>query len=139
MKKVSFVVALLFSFAVFFNPSYAAVVAPSGNAALKAGVPDSGTLKSALAEFKSLSRKERKERIIEAKKEMKAFKANKKNGSDPSTNTLLMVLLSILLPPLAVYLHEGDTNNKFWIDVVLTLLFIIPGIIYALIVVLGEG
>ena|SRR5882762_9566513 len=138
MKKTSFVVALLFSFAIFFNPSYAAVVAPSGNAAPKVGVPDSAALKSALAEFRSLSRKERKERIIEAKKEMKAFKANKKNGSEPSTNTLLLVILAILLPPLAVYLHEGEINNRFWIDCILTLLFFIPGIIYALIVILGD-
>src|SRR5436190_18538202 len=122
MKKTTLVVTLLFSFAVFFNPSYAVVVAPSGNPGPKVAVPDSATLKSALAEFKSLSHKERKERILEAKKEMKAFKANKKNGSEPSTNTLLMVILAILLPPLAVYLHEGEINTKFWIDLILTLL-----------------
>ena len=138
MKKTILVVALLFSCAVLISPSFAAVVAPSANPGPKVAVPDSATLKSALAEFKSLSHKERKERILEAKKEMKTFKANKKNGSEPSTNTLLMVILAILLPPLAVYLHEGEINTKFWIDLILTLLFFIPGVIYALIVVLGN-
>ncbi|MFZ5978274.1 MAG: YqaE/Pmp3 family membrane protein [Bacteroidota bacterium] len=48
-----------------------------------------------------------------------------------------MVILAILLPPLAVYLHEDAINTKFWIDLILTLLFFLPGIIYALIVILG--
>ena len=76
--------------------------------------------------------------IKESKKELKAYKAEKKAGKEPSTNTLLLVILAILLPPLAVYLHEGEINSKFWISLILTLLFIIPGIIYALIVVLGK-
>ncbi|MBK7885425.1 MAG: YqaE/Pmp3 family membrane protein [Chitinophagaceae bacterium] len=50
----------------------------------------------------------------------------------------LLVILAILLPPLAVYLHQGEINTKFWISLLLTLLFWLPGIIYALIVVLGA-
>ncbi|NOT93380.1 MAG: YqaE/Pmp3 family membrane protein [Ferruginibacter sp.] len=69
---------------------------------------------------------------------MKAFKASKKNGGEPSTNTLLLVILAIILPPLAVYLHQGEINKKFWIDLILTLLFFLPGIIYALYVILSE-
>jgi len=42
------------------------------------------------------------------------------------------------LPPLAVYLHEGVINSKFWISLLLTLLFWLPGVIYALIVILGD-
>jgi uncharacterized membrane protein YqaE (UPF0057 family) len=37
-----------------------------------------------------------------------------------------------------VYLHQGEINNKFWISLLLTLLFFLPGVIYALIVILGE-
>ena len=92
----------------------------------------------ALKEFKSLSRHDRKERIKAAKEELKRFKQEKKAGNEPSTNTLLLVILAILLPPLAVYLHEGAINGKFWLSLVLTLLFWIPGVIYALIVVLGK-
>ncbi|MBL7730786.1 MAG: YqaE/Pmp3 family membrane protein [Chitinophagaceae bacterium] len=91
-----------------------------------------------MTEFKSLSRHERKSRIKEAKKEIKAFKAARKAGKEASTNTLLLVILAILLPPLAVYLHEGEINNRFWISLLLTLLFWLPGIIYALIIILGD-
>lgn len=94
-------------------------------------------IKAAVEGFKSLSKKDRKEKLKDVKKDIKAFKAAKKAGNAPSTNTLLLVILAILLPPLAVYLHEGEINKKFWIDLILTLLFFIPGVIYALIVVLG--
>ena len=94
---------------------------------------------NAMKEFKSLPKQERKARISDAKNELKEYKKNKREGKDdPSTNTLLLVILAILLPPLAVYLHEGEINSKFWIDLLLTLLFYLPGMIYALIVVLSK-
>ncbi len=97
------------------------------------------TMQAAMKEFKSLSRKERKQRISDAKKVLKQYKKDKKEGKaeEASTNTILLVILAIILPPLAVYLHEGEINSKFWIDLVLTLLFWIPGLIYALIVILS--
>ena len=100
--------------------------------------PDPAVVRGAVAELKSLSKKDKKIRIREAKKELKAFKAEKKAGKEPSTNTLLLVILAILLPPLAVYLHEGVINNRFWISLLLTLLFWLPGVIYALIIILGN-
>jgi len=99
--------------------------------------PDPGAVKAAVAEFKNLSKKERKMRVKAAKAELKKAKSNM--NADPSTNTLLLVILAILLPPLAVYLHQGEINSKFWISLLLTLLFWIPGVIYALIVILGEA
>lgn len=51
--------------------------------------------------------------------------------------TLLMVLLAIFLPPLAVGLKVGFTKH-FWINLVLCLLFWVPGQIHALIVVLTD-
>lgn len=91
----------------------------------------------ALREFKSLSRVDRKMRITEAKKAMKEYKAMKASGGEVSTNTLLLVILAILLPPLAVGLHENALNGKFWLSLLLTLLFFLPGVIYALFVVLS--
>ena len=93
----------------------------------------------ALKEFNSISKSEKKERIKEVKSQLKEYKKAKKAGKEPSTNTLLLVILAILLPPLAVYLHQGEINNKFWIALILTLLFFLPGIIYALVVILGKG
>ena len=51
-------------------------------------------------------------------------------------NTLLKVILSILLPPLAVFMDRG-VGVQFFLNIVLTLLgFWVVGIIHALIVVL---
>jgi uncharacterized membrane protein YqaE (UPF0057 family) len=121
------------------TPAQSAVVVPVTEIVPKSGEPDPNTVKTALEEFNSLSRKERKARLKDAKKEYKAYKKEKRNGNEPSTNTLLLVILAILLPPLAVYLHQGEINSKFWISLLLTLLFWLPGVIYALIVILGNG
>jgi uncharacterized membrane protein YqaE (UPF0057 family) len=107
--------------------------------AITSAVPAMEAVSDAMKEFKNLTKQERKERIKEVKKEIKQFKADKKNNAAPSTNTLLLVILALLLPPLAVYLHQGEINGKFWLSLILTLLFFIPGVIYALIVVLGNG
>lgn len=117
-----------------FNTTSAAFVIP---ASATTENPDPAKVKAAMAAFNNLSKSDRKEKIKELKKELKVFKAAKKAGNAPSTNTLLLVILAILLPPLAVYLHQGEINKKFWISLVLTLLFFVPGVIYALIVVLG--
>ena len=134
-KTVLFTLALLILTTSVTNFSYAALSFPSSSMPID---PDPSTVKSALGEFKSLSKKERKSRIRDARKEVKAFKKAKRAGDDASTNTLLLVILAILLPPLAVYLHQGEINSKFWISLLLTLLFWLPGVIYALIVILGN-
>ncbi|MAR89517.1 MAG: YqaE/Pmp3 family membrane protein [Pseudomonadales bacterium] len=43
---------------------------------------------------------------------------------------LIRVLLSILLPPLGVFLQVG-IGAQFWINIILTILGYIPGIIHA--------
>jgi len=98
-------------------------------------VINDAVVQDAMLQFKSLSRVDKKEKYAEVKKLMKEHKAQKANA-EPSTNTILLAILAILLPPLAVYLHEGELNTKFWLSVLLTLLFWLPGVIYALIVVL---
>lgn len=55
--------------------------------------------------------------------------------SDLQTNTLLMVIIAILLPPLAVFLKRG-MGGSFIINIILWLLFYLPGLIHALYVVL---
>lgn len=108
---------------------------PANNPTTEAPAP---SVKEVVNSFKNLSRKEKKERIKDVKKELKEYKKLKKSGAEASTNTVLLVILAILLPPLAVYLHQGEINSKFWISLLLTLLFFVPGVIYALLVVLGE-
>ncbi|RYD53635.1 MAG: YqaE/Pmp3 family membrane protein [Sphingobacteriales bacterium] len=58
---------------------------------------------------------------------------------DASSNTVLLVILAILLPPVAVLVHQGTLNSKFWISLLLWLLFYIPGLIYALLVIFGKA
>lgn len=43
---------------------------------------------------------------------------------------LLRILLAVLLPPLGVFLQVG-IGKHFWINIVLTLLGYLPGIIHA--------
>jgi uncharacterized membrane protein YqaE (UPF0057 family) len=96
---------------------------------------DDAVVTDAMSQFKSLSRVDRKAKLKEVKSLMKEHKANKASAT-PSNDKVLLAILAILLPPLAVYLHEGTTNSTFWISVLLTLLFWIPGVIFALITVL---
>ncbi|MBU0486718.1 MAG: YqaE/Pmp3 family membrane protein [Bacteroidetes bacterium] len=50
---------------------------------------------------------------------------------------LLLLILAIFIPPLAVYLAV-DICDAFWINIILTLLFLLPGIIHAIYVILNE-
>tara|TARA_R110002110_G_scaffold362241_1_gene572045 strand:- start:127844 stop:128002 length:159 start_codon:yes stop_codon:yes gene_type:complete len=43
---------------------------------------------------------------------------------------ILRIILSVLLPPLGVFLQVG-IGPQFWINILLTLLGYIPGIIHA--------
>lgn len=48
---------------------------------------------------------------------------------------VLRILLAILIPPLGVFLQVG-IGIQFWINVLLTLLGYVPGIIHAIYVIL---
>jgi uncharacterized membrane protein YqaE (UPF0057 family) len=47
------------------------------------------------------------------------------------------IIAALLLPPLAVFLDEGVTPN-FWIDVALTCLGFVPGVAFALFVLIRK-
>lgn len=50
-------------------------------------------------------------------------------------NNVLLIIITILLPPLGVFLQVG-LSSTFWINLVLTLLGYIPGVIHGLYVTL---
>ncbi len=50
---------------------------------------------------------------------------------------LLKILLAILLPPVGVFMEVG-LGLHFWLNIVLTILGFIPGIIHALWVILKR-
>ncbi len=50
---------------------------------------------------------------------------------------ILRIIVAILLPPLGVFLQEG-LGKHFWINVLLTLLGYIPGIVHALYIIIKR-
>jgi uncharacterized membrane protein YqaE (UPF0057 family) len=136
-----------------FTPGYAAVL-PSSDVTVPISEPDPKPdpekIRAAIKEFNALPKKERKAKLKQAKQAIKEYKKQKRKGMDPDTDTLLLVILAILIPPLAVYLHQGEANTKFWITTLLWVLGIILGfifswllilaaIIYALLIILGNA
>lgn len=51
---------------------------------------------------------------------------------------ILRIVLAILLPPLAVFLTVG-VGMHFWINILLTILGVVPGMIHALWVIVKKG
>lgn len=50
---------------------------------------------------------------------------------------LLKLILAVFFPPLAMVLHVG-LGKHFWINILLTLLGFVPGIIHAFIIILRD-
>ena len=115
MKKITFrIIALSFAFMSLTAPVMSAIVTEP--VATTSAVPDEREVNSALNELKSLSRKEKKNRLKDVKKLLKQYKADKKAGkADDETNIILLAILAILLPPLAIYLKERTLTWKFWL------------------------
>lgn len=84
-------------------------------------------LAQAREKIASMSKAERKD----LKKDLRQVIGNEMQAD---SSKILLIILAILIPPLAVGLKEG-IGNRFWISLLLTLLFFIPGVIYALLVV----
>lgn len=52
--------------------------------------------------------------------------------------TVLAIIFAILLPPLGVFIARG-LGRDFWISLPLTLLFFVPGMVFALLVAIDGG
>ncbi len=50
---------------------------------------------------------------------------------------LIAIILAIIFPPLGVAIWESGITSHFWISLILTFLFWLPGFIYSLIIILG--
>ncbi|URE18997.1 hypothetical protein MUK42_04909 [Musa troglodytarum] len=50
----------------------------------------------------------------------------------------LEILCAIVLPPLGVFFRYGCCKLEFWLSVVLTILGYVPGIIYAIYVIVTD-
>lgn len=114
----------------------ASVVTPV-QAALAVKTAESSTIVEDLpAETKQeLRKKERQERRAQRKAVRSAFKEWRKEKV--SDDMLLIIIITILLPPLGMFLYEGDLTTRVLISLLLWLLFYLPGLIYTLVVILG--
>lgn len=117
----------------------AAVVVPPTATEPMAPPATEETIREAALEYraslKEMSAGERRELKREQRRALKDALKNHRQGSD---DMLLLVIIAIFIPPLAMYLHQGEINGKFWISLLLTLLFYIPGLVYTLITILGS-
>jgi uncharacterized membrane protein YqaE (UPF0057 family) len=89
------------------------------------------------AVYEQKSRKENLNRkdysqILKMGKELNKVSKSNKNSSEG--DDIILIICCLFIPPLAVYIHQGEVNSKFWIDLLLTFLFFLPGMIYAFIV-----
>lgn len=57
--------------------------------------------------------------------------------SDQDTNKLLLIIIAILLPPVAVFLKKG-VGLHLVLSIVLWILGVLPGILFALYIVLSS-
>jgi uncharacterized membrane protein YqaE (UPF0057 family) len=48
-----------------------------------------------------------------------------------STDKLIKIIVAVIFPPVAIDLHEG-ISKQFWICLVLTIIFFLPGMVYAI-------
>ncbi|MFM7681171.1 MAG: YqaE/Pmp3 family membrane protein [Bacteroidota bacterium] len=85
-------------------------------------------------ETTSTSSKMNKNRIGKNSEMKELVKQKASSGDD---NTILCIVLAFFIPPLAVYLYDGNWTKRCTINLVLTLLCGFPGLIHALIIILG--
>jgi len=51
-------------------------------------------------------------------------------------NKIVQIIAALILPPLGVFMKTRQINGTFWLNVILTFLGYVPGMLHALYVVL---
>jgi len=54
--------------------------------------------------------------------------------NDSTTKDLLLIIIAVILPPLGVFLEVG-LRGHFWLNLLLTLLGYLPGVIHAVYII----
>jgi len=90
--------------------------------------------KSNLTEKKNINREVK---INKATRFLLSRICDQPNTTELNVDQLILVILCLIpfFAPLAVYLARG-IGKEFWISVLLTLLFVLPGMVYGLLIVL---
>jgi uncharacterized membrane protein YqaE (UPF0057 family) len=132
MKKLIFTAVLFSAIGLSSINTYAAILPPATS-------KTEAQIKEAVNEFNSLSKNDKKERVSKVKAAVQQYKDNLKSGDSIDDNKLLAIIFSILIPPVGVVLYENKVTTKFWISLLLTFIFWLPGVIYSLLVVTGNA
>ncbi|MFU8865980.1 MAG: YqaE/Pmp3 family membrane protein [Rhodobacterales bacterium] len=51
---------------------------------------------------------------------------------------IVRIIIAVILPPLGVFLQEG-LGKHFWINILLTILGYVPGIVHAVYIIARKG
>lgn len=132
MKK-SLLTIVFFAAITLLNTTAQAAILPPASDKTEAQI------KEAVNEFNTLSKAEKKDRVSKVKTAIQQYKANLKNGERIDDNKLLAIIFAILIPPVGVVLYENKVTTKFWISLLLTFIFWLPGMIYSLLVVTDNA
>jgi len=133
MKKSIYTILFTAAIAIFTSSVHAAILPPATtDKKIEAQVNE------AVNEFNQLSKSEKKERFSKVKSTIQQYKSNLKNGEKIDDNKLLAIIFAILIPPVGVVLYENKVTTKFWISLLLTFIFWLPGMIYSLLVVTDK-
>lgn len=132
--KYNVLLFLTFAFLLLNIQPAAAVLRPVEKTA-DTEVISPADMEKAEKEWKEMSRKERKEVKKQFRKDLK--KAAKNNQAKGGVGKLLLIIIAVLAPPIAMLLYDG-LSGRFWLSLLLTILFYLPGLIYTLVVILED-
>lgn len=77
-------------------------------------------------------RQQRKEFVQGVREQLRAYR---KTAGVAKASQGICVLIAIFLPFIGVLLYEGSLTVNFWISLILSFLFLLPGLIFALLVI----
>ncbi len=132
MKKSVSPIVFLVAITLFTTTTNAATLPPSTD-------QTEAQKKEAVCAFNTLSKSEKKDRASKVKSAIQQYKSSLKNGERIDDNKLLTIIFAILIPPVGVVLYENKVTTKFWISLLLTFLFWLPGMVYSLLVVTDNA
>lgn len=132
MKPLKILLSVLFVLGLFTTNIFAVEKAVNAEKESSAVVSEQNSLNIAQVK-KTTNKLSLKERFLY--KRISKIKKRNNRFISPPEDEVLLVILAILLPPLAVYMLEGLTDY-FWIDLILTILGWLPGVIFALYLIL---
>lgn len=110
------------------NTAFAACTNPI--AERESAVSVASTVGAASSDAK-VHRKQRKKLVQKMREQLRSYR--KAGGSSVSRG--ICVLIAIFLPFIGVLVYENSVTVNFWISLILSFLFYLPGLIYALLVI----